>query len=101
MQFSVPTDRAERSPKEVGSIPIVRAAARRVQIGIDHPAGRSRRARGAKVRINGKYSIYSDYKNQKIPAIFILEDQKWKISLGYYIFYYLWKTIENSDRIPI
>ncbi|OGW15033.1 MAG: hypothetical protein A3G93_07970 [Nitrospinae bacterium RIFCSPLOWO2_12_FULL_45_22] len=69
MQFSVPTDRAERSPKEV--------------------------------RINGKYSIYSDYKNQKIPAIFILEDQKWKISLGYYIFYYLWKTIENSDRIPI
>ena len=29
MQFSVPADRAERSPKGVGSIPVVRAAARR------------------------------------------------------------------------
>jgi len=47
MQFTVPADRAERSPKGVGSIPVVRAAARREQWGSIIPPPRSRRARGA------------------------------------------------------
>ena len=82
MQFSVPADRAERSPKGVGSIGLVRRSASRgavqVQSGIRRTLGRSAKRSVLTVRIGGKFSMYYLYSMEKSPPIVILIYKRWK-----------------------
>ena len=100
MQFSVPADRAERSPKGVGSIGLVRRSASRgavqVQSGIRRTLGRSAKRSVLTVRIGGKFSMYCLYIMEKFPSIVILICKIWKKS--YCLFHILHNNVDSMEN---